>query len=203
MTETLPTGWDLTGINCSGDTDGTFTLTPGQTVICVFTDPKRVPPTIEKWQRNLDAGGNLTRNAIDAQVGDRIVYELRVTNPGPGAATRIVVDDLIPDRMRVTSRGICTGGLSDLQVCDLGSFAPGQTKTVTIEARIYLGCTVVGSRGADTLGESIGGGVYDDGVTDGPDVICGVGGGDTMLFGQGGQDQIFGDQPLPVPSAAP
>ena len=41
VAETVPTGWDLTGRNCSGDLDGTFTVSPGQTVTCTFTNTKR------------------------------------------------------------------------------------------------------------------------------------------------------------------
>jgi Ca2+-binding RTX toxin-like protein len=67
---------------------------------------------------------------------------------------------------------------------------------------VFAGCDIVGTRGNDTIGEVVSPGVFDDGVTDGPDVICGAGGAD-KIYGWNGNDVLYGDQPLPIADSSP
>ena len=56
MTETVPTGWDLTGLSCTDPDNGTTTAgatatidaDPGEHIACTFTNTKRASVTIEK-----------------------------------------------------------------------------------------------------------------------------------------------------------
>src|SRR3989338_6899605 len=56
LTETVPTGWDFTGLECAGAVSGfvqngasvTFTLAQGEQVSCSFTDTKRGSLTVQK-----------------------------------------------------------------------------------------------------------------------------------------------------------
>ena len=66
-TETVPAGWDLTGIDCSADGDAQETSTavtvqadPGDSITCTFTNTKRGSVTVTKTEAGGPAEGTWT-----------------------------------------------------------------------------------------------------------------------------------------------
>ena len=176
----------------------TLRVDPGEDITCTFRNLFiDLRPT--KTQRNMSqAGSTATTAPIPVQLGDTIRYVIGVNNLGPGAAPPTVITDLVPARLRLTSLGGCVStGVTAAGTtirCDPGPVPAGQTRSVTIEVQAVFACDVVGTRDNDTIN-------FAQGVTNGPEVICGGGGNDT-IFGQGGGDAIYGNQPVPI-NAAP
>jgi uncharacterized repeat protein (TIGR01451 family) len=200
VTETVPIRWELDRITCTGDSEATVNMLTGsvgldvdagEQIVCEFRN-EFIDLVPFKEQRNLEEAPRLDRTApIPVELGDRVQYVIGVNNRGPGSAPNVVVSDLVPPRLRITSLGGCTQTSVDTEgttiSCVLGPIPAGQSRSTTIETKAVFGCEVVGTRGNDTLG-------FAQGVTNGDDLICGGGGGDT-IFGHGGDDTIYGNQP--------
>jgi uncharacterized repeat protein (TIGR01451 family) len=102
VSETVPSGWDLTGIVCddggsaspsTGDVPpaksagqtgtATYKADPGETVRCTFTNTKRPDITVEKL-----GNGPVTQ-------GEAATFEITITNNGPTAATGVELEDTL------------------------------------------------------------------------------------------------------------
>ena len=172
----------MTQISCIGDTEATVSLPtrtvtldvdPGETITCTYRNTF-IDLRPFKTQRNLSQpGSSATAAAIPVQLGDTVRYVVGVNNVGTAAAPSTVITDFVPARLRVTSFGGCVAapptGPGTTITCDLGPIPPGQTRSATIEVKAVFACAVVGTRGNDTIS-------FAQGVTNGPDVICGGGG---------------------------
>ena len=128
VTETVPTGWDLTGSSCDdGSSPGSIGLDPGETVTCTFTNTKRGRITVVKNT----TGGDGTFSFTSSTLGG---FDLTTTG---GTASRLF-DLLLPGTYDVTEQvpeGWDLTGAS----CDDGSspgsigLAPGESVTCTFE----------------------------------------------------------------------
>lgn len=92
------------------------------------------------------AGGPLADPAITksvspavAQVGQRVVYTISVTNLGTGSAAGVRVDDTLPSFVRpvevTTTRGQASISGQSVQVL-IGDLAPGETVTISVTATV-------------------------------------------------------------------
>lgn len=154
-----------------------------------------------------------TSGTSTVRVGDDFLAQVTVTNAGPDTATEVEVTDPLSSALvlasAVTDRGVCDLGAT--VACHLGSLGVGESAIVTIRATAVRPgtittttsvvspddaatddnaasrtftvtgptCSVIGSPGADVLVP-----------TDVPDVICGLGGADTIRAGT--RDRVLG-----------
>ena len=160
--------------------------------------------TLDKTQQNLTTGGSPTNGHLDVQLGDRIRYSLVLSNG------TVPFDDVrVADRL---SNGASTVRLSPQQVdprctaspateppeppepprsgtmirCSL-DLAANEDAVLVIEAKVVDSrCTIVGTRGNNSLAG-----------TRSVDTVCGAGGADTSNGGLS-DDDMYGDQPLPI-----
>ncbi|WP_156378892.1 VWA domain-containing protein [Microbacterium sp. Root61] len=90
-----PANYEQTNLVCSTPiTDGTITITNGQSVTCTFTNTSQIDDVeIEK-----------TTSGVEGPVesGDSFTYVLKVTNNGTRVAKDVKVSDPIPARLTVT-----------------------------------------------------------------------------------------------------
>ena len=85
-----------------------------------------------------DLAVNKTAAPRTVAVGDVVTYRIRVTNHGPYAASRVVLDDGLPNGTTLlsthTEAGRCRAG--QLVICHLGTLNSGATVTVTLRVRV-------------------------------------------------------------------
>jgi uncharacterized repeat protein (TIGR01451 family) len=82
---------------------------------------------------------SITKSApAQARPGETITYTLSVTNHGPNTATDVTIKDPLPDMSLGTITSLPPGCTlaSSAVTCDLGTMAPGETKTLTVEVRV-------------------------------------------------------------------
>ena len=101
-TETVPAGWDLTGISCDegargdvGTATATFNIVGSETLTCVFTNTKQPPPPtpdidIEKATNGHDADSAKGPHLV---VGSTVTWTYVVTNIGDVPLANINVTD--------------------------------------------------------------------------------------------------------------
>ena len=71
--------------------------------------------------------------------GGRVTYTVTVANAGPSAATAVTVDDLTPAGLTfVSTSGDCATAFP----CDLGTMAPGTTRTISATYTVARGIAV-------------------------------------------------------------
>ena len=146
-----------------------------------------VPPGLIKTQRNLEDGGDFIHEPITAQLGDQIEYRLEIT-PGERFAGPVTVLDVMSSRLEVVKMDdTCEPEVGFIR-CVIDPPAPGTPEFIHITVRLLdPDCDVVGTRYRDTkLGESKAG-----------ETICAAGGAD-VVDSLGGDDDIYGNQPLPI-----
>lgn len=85
-------------------------------------------------------GGGLTAGPITAQPNDVIEYRLTYTNGGRGAASQVMVTDVVPVDHSAYVTGSCTGGdtctyesTAHKLTWNLGTVQPGGTVTLTFK----------------------------------------------------------------------
>lgn len=85
-------------------------------------------------KRSADVAITMTGSPSTVQVGESVTYTISVANRGPGQATSVVLEDILPVevawRSTSTTQGSC-GGMT-LVRCELGVLANGSSATVTI-----------------------------------------------------------------------
>jgi hypothetical protein len=66
VSETLPAGWDQTSASCTGDgnTPGSITVLPGETVTCIFTNTQLAGLSVVKQTLGGDGSFNFTSAAL-------------------------------------------------------------------------------------------------------------------------------------------
>ncbi len=166
VTETVPTGWTLESIVCTGDTDGGsdtagstvfIDLDPGEDIICTFTNDG--PPGFDATKTDaliIDNDGN-----GEVSPGDVLEYTIEINNTGgigsntiftdtPDANTTLVVGSVTTSQGTVTSGN--GGGDTTVEV-DLGDVAPGSpaatiTFRVTVNDPFPPGVNVISNQGA-------------------------------------------------------
>lgn len=155
--ELVPPNWELSGVTCNpasaaviAGTQATITLAPEGSVVCTYSDlrvnpptppppPPPPSPTPEPPPAPAEVAG-LPATALRivktaprlARFGDRIPFELRVTNMGTVAATNVQVADVPPAAVRLTGLS-ATAGMRRVRgnaVWRLGTLTPGATRTV-------------------------------------------------------------------------
>jgi hypothetical protein len=122
VAETVPAGWDLTGLDCSDGSNRagngtTIHLSAGENVVCTFTNTQRGSITIVK---NTDPGAT---GSFD-YTGDLGAFTL----PGGGSQT---FDNLVPGTYGVTESAQSGWTLTGLSCTD-GSSTNVATRTATI-----------------------------------------------------------------------
>jgi plastocyanin len=97
VTETVPDGWDLTGIVCddedssgSGST-ATFNVDAGEDVTCTFTNTGQPAYTFEKFINGDDA--DTLEEAVNVQAGDTLTFTYMLTNTGNITITWVSLTD--------------------------------------------------------------------------------------------------------------
>jgi uncharacterized repeat protein (TIGR01451 family) len=96
----------------------------------------------------------LTAAPDPVRVGGLLTYEIFVTNAGPDAASGVTVNDPLPSGLDgITARASQGGCISAQTVtCALGALAPGESASVTIEARPTRPGTLVNTASATAAG---------------------------------------------------
>jgi uncharacterized repeat protein (TIGR01451 family) len=166
VSETVPADWELQEITCSdpavtiSGTQVTIPLASGDAIVCRYADRRVDPPAPPvppvPPDPDTSGGGNppapptpvppppSTRLKVVkvapnvARVGDRVPFDLRVTNVGSITATNVRLLDVPPAAMTLsglnassTARRVRGNG-----VWRLGTIAPGATKVVRGTVRI-------------------------------------------------------------------
>jgi uncharacterized repeat protein (TIGR01451 family)/fimbrial isopeptide formation D2 family protein len=125
VSETVPSDWLLTGAVCDTGTPAGFTLQPGATVTCTFTNEKAADLEIEK------------SHSGKFFVGQQGTYTLKVTNHGPSSADGpITVTDTLPTGMSfVSGTGVdwtCSAIAQVVTCVNPNSLANGAMTTITL-----------------------------------------------------------------------
>ena len=155
VSEIVPIGWSLTGVTCSDDSVAiagaqvTITLTPGASVVCTYRDlrddepappepptppspptpPAPPPPPTPPPATQIRVEKTTPRVA---RVGDRLRFELTVTNMGSIPARNVRLADVPPASLSLELAGgvrpsrIIRGNA----VWNLGTIPPGAKRTV-------------------------------------------------------------------------
>ncbi len=76
----------------------------------------------------------LTANPILA--GTLVTYTIVVTNTGPGLARQVDVKDQLPAGLSLEHIAASSGGVCGGTVCQFGALLPGETRTITVTARV-------------------------------------------------------------------
>jgi|GEM_PF-3206602 len=83
--------------------------------------------SIRKLVRNITSGGSSFQNSVSATNGDRVEYQVTVTNTGDDTVDNVVWDDNLPSGIN------STGSMPD---SDLGNLSSGRSKTLTFQATV-------------------------------------------------------------------
>ena len=163
-----------------------------------------------------------TDSSDPVNVGQRLTYDLKVTNQGPQTATNVTVVDTLPQKVEFVSAGTGCQHTAGVVTCILGDLSNGAQKSVQIVVRPTTPGTLVNKASVDSPDtdtdssddsdteetrvlplcpghEQIEGShlVGTEGkdvlkATEGPDVVCGMG-GDDKISGLGGDDVLIGN----------
>jgi hypothetical protein len=159
-TETVPTGWALTGISCSdGDSSGntatgkaTFVVGAGEDVVCTFTN-RVVPPKIVVAKTVRLAGTGEFGETVEAPVGSTVEYRMVVSLTAPGSLSNVTLSDPRCDAGTIAGP-VKSGGDQDalLETGEQWTYTcthvivagdrPGYTNTATASGVDRLGNTV-------------------------------------------------------------
>ncbi len=102
VSETVPAGWDLTGVVCTGDANSSgasgaavLALAPGDNVRCVFTNTKRGQAIVVKTEGGHapEAGRVWTFTLSGGPLGDQVLTE---QTAGDGGSEGVLFDDIKP-----------------------------------------------------------------------------------------------------------
>jgi len=157
--ESVPAGWDLTDINCSGDDDSgptgpataTYNLAAGESVTCVFTNTQLADLTIRKVV-SVDEPANNSFDFFSNQLGNLTLGPVLAASPqeytyvdiAPGVYDFAEVDPTADGWALINSS--CSDG-SDPAAIDL---APGEAVTCTfINAPLGSASVVKNTVGGD------------------------------------------------------
>ena len=140
--ETVPIGWNLTGISCDdGDSSGTgntanFVVGAGETVTCTFTNVKQGSIIVEKQTIPAGASGNFTFSGDAAGA-----------IPDNG---QIVVNNLVPGQYQSTEEALAGWDLTGISCDDANSSGDtgSATATFNVEPGETVKCTFTNSTGA-------------------------------------------------------
>ena len=125
ITETVPTGWDLTSATCDNNsTPASITVTAGQTTTCTFTNTKKGQLTVQK---TTFPGGDTTSFAINATGNGTI------TGDGAGSVTDAndKAYEVTPGTYSVTET-VPNGWTQTSNNCTSVAVAAGESKTCQI-----------------------------------------------------------------------
>ncbi|HEU4507265.1 MAG TPA: hypothetical protein VFR78_03435 [Pyrinomonadaceae bacterium] len=135
VSETVPSGWDLTSSTCVSsimDTEapGAIELDPGETVTCTFTNTKRghiivdkvTNPSGDPQSFNFDAGGT---GYVDFSLTDAAMPNDQTLVPG-----NYSVSETVPSGWDLTS-STCVSSIMDTEAPGAIELDPGETVTCT------------------------------------------------------------------------
>jgi hypothetical protein len=135
VSETVPSGWDLTSSPCVssiGDTEtiGSLELDPGETITCTFTNTKRGHIVVDKVTNpsgdpqsfNFDAGGG---SYADFSLTDAAAPNDQTLVPGSYS-----VSETVPSGWDLTSSP-CVSSIGDTETIGALELDPGETITCT------------------------------------------------------------------------
>jgi uncharacterized repeat protein (TIGR01451 family)/fimbrial isopeptide formation D2 family protein len=93
--------------------------------------------SINKLVKN-DTLGSSYVDTVDARTGDRVTFQVTVTNPSATAVQNVTMTDTLPDGLSLDTGsvrvdGVATSGLINVV---LGTLNPGQTKTITFTTQV-------------------------------------------------------------------
>ncbi len=102
-------------------------------------DTKTVFTTL-KWWDAIDLSVAKTSSATFANHGDRLTYNITVTNNGTSTATGVIVSDVLTSVLTFVSATLSTGGPADYDpvtgLWQIGSLNGGESRTMTIAADV-------------------------------------------------------------------
>lgn len=161
VTETIPTGWDLESVACTGSEQQplqivqnggavTFDLPPGETVTCAFTDVKRGSITVNKIA-DPDSG------SFDFVLSGTASASTSIASGGSYTFENLVpggygLAEQVPPEWNGTSTVTCSGGAIPSQL----SLHPGENIVCTFNNTAYA------SIGGKVFHDSNANGAYDD-----------------------------------------
>ena len=121
VAETVPPGWDLTGVACTGDAnssgttgDAVLDLAPGDSVSCVFTNTKRGQAVVVKTEGGNapEAGRTWTFTLSGGPLGEQVLTR---TTAGDGDSEGVLFDDLQPGTYTLCEVDMPVGWHSSLE----------------------------------------------------------------------------------------
>jgi len=124
----IPSGWTLVSATCDDGSDpSAIYLDSGETVTCTFTNEQ---------DQSVDISVDKTVDNAEPAVGSQITYTITATNNGPGDATGVVVEDILPDAVTYVSD--TSGGDYDTStgLWTVGGLLNGQSKSIDITVTV-------------------------------------------------------------------
>jgi len=97
--------------------------------------------SISKLGKNITQNQNSWSETVSAKPGETLAFYIQVTATGDRISENVIVSDILPNRIAFIGNlkiddQIITGGNIGSGV-NVGNISPGQSKTVTFEARVY------------------------------------------------------------------
>ncbi len=95
-------------------------------------------PSLRVVKRQAKNDGALTQTLLQAKAGDKITYAIDVTNDGVGAASQVVIEDIVPEGLELVKGSISDNGVEkDGRITwKLAKLEAGQTRTVTFQVQV-------------------------------------------------------------------
>ncbi len=95
-----------------------------------------------------------TVNDTTPNVGDLVTFTVTTTNNGPGTASDIMIQDVLPSGLTLTSSSPSQGTYtSDTGLWDVGTLAAGASVTLQLEAQVDVTSTIVNTASLSSLNE--------------------------------------------------
>lgn len=94
--------------------------------------------TIRKMVKNDTTGTSYADDSVQARTGDRVTFQVTVTNSGTAAVSNVVMNDVIPNGLNLESGTIRLDNnvAASLINVSLGTLNPGQSRVITFTTQV-------------------------------------------------------------------
>lgn len=116
-----------------GEVINTATVSTSTTDPDTGNDSASVTTTVSN---DADLSLEKTVNSGAVEIGDDVIYNIKVSNAGPVAATNVTVTDYLPEGQELVGTSGCDEDPVGAPTCSLGTVQAGTSETVTLTAKV-------------------------------------------------------------------